>query len=96
MERKISMIKQQTSGREKPKTALELMKDSVMTYDKKTLAGDIAQQVGGEVIDTEKSIGYEQIIQENPDVIFVERRVNKASADNLLDEFQVKSSTCKV
>lgn len=92
MERKISMIKQQTVGREKPKTLiLELMKDSVMTYDKKTLAGDIAQQVGGEVIDTEKSIGYEQIIQENPDVIFfVVSESNYASADNLLDEFMKK------
>lgn len=44
---------------------------SLISYDSTKLAGNMAIRIGAQVPETSPVIGFEQLIQENPDVLFV-------------------------
>lgn len=51
---------------------IEFLGDSIYTYDKTTLGGDMAITVGADLLDTpEQTIGLEDLIELDPQVIFV-------------------------
>lgn len=72
MKTEIRLIQEKTQGTHKP-TALimEFAGNQVTTYGKDTLAGDILSKVNGELLPAERKIGFEQLIELNPDVIFL-------------------------
>ena len=94
MDQKIHFVQETTKGRTRPRALiLEVIKDQIMVYGKDTLAGDILMHVCGELIDTGRTISYEQIIEENPDVIFLVVSENKyASADLEARTFMEKAA----
>nr|WP_241230669.1 ABC transporter substrate-binding protein [Veillonella ratti] len=57
----------------KPKALIiELMGKDLRLYNENTLAGNIVEQVGGELLlPNESSTGYEELITLNPDVLFI-------------------------
>ncbi len=72
MKDEINYIQNNTAGREKPHAIIiEKQKDILKVYGKYTLAGNILERVNGRLIDTGVSINYEQLIEQNPDVIFL-------------------------
>lgn len=89
MNEEIRFVQQQTQGRHKARTIIvELQKDQLMVYGKNTLAGDILGRVNGQLIDTGGTISYEQMIDANPEVIFlVVSEESYASAGNLVQRF---------
>ena len=50
---------------------IELMKDKIWTYDETYLAGDMVKMMGGDLINTEREIGAEHIVELDPDVLIV-------------------------
>ncbi|MDD3192997.1 MAG: ABC transporter substrate-binding protein [Oscillospiraceae bacterium] len=69
----VAQIVDQSKNLEK-RTALivEFLGDSIYTYDKTTLGGDMAITVGADLLSTpEKTIGLEDLINLDPQVIFV-------------------------
>ena len=50
---------------------VEFMKDKIWTYDETYLAGDMVKAMGGNLINTEREIGEENIVELDPDVLIV-------------------------
>ena len=74
MEDTIEQVKAATADMEEKPTAmiLESWDDTFSNYGSSSLAGDMLTQLGGELINPEvSSIGKEDLIAANPDVIFV-------------------------
>jgi len=94
MNKKIEYVQENTRGKVKPRALImEIMKDNVMVYGKNTLAADILERVRGELVDTGRTISYEQIIDEDPEVIFfVVSEHHYASAQNRMKAFMEKPS----
>ncbi len=92
MKNKIASVQQATKDYNHPRTIIiEQMKDNYMVYGSNSLAGDILQQVNGELIQTGKTISYEEMIEANPDVIFmVYSEFNYANADKITSDFLSK------
>lgn len=74
MEDTIEQVKTATADMEEKPTAmiLESWDDTFSNYGSSSLAGDMLTQLGGELINPEvSSVGKEDLIAANPDVIFV-------------------------
>lgn len=50
---------------------IEFMGHNLVTYGDKTLAGDIARQAGAELVPVEHNLGREDLLQADPDVLFI-------------------------
>lgn len=55
----------------KPKVMVVEFLSSMISYDKTKLIGNIIEKIGGRVSETPSVIGFENIIKENPDILFV-------------------------
>lgn len=55
----------------KPKVMIVEFLSSMICYDKTKLVGDMVSRIGGQVEETPAVIGFENVIKENPDVLFV-------------------------
>lgn len=74
MRQEIKFVTDRTKGISKKTRALivEYMGRSIRVYGERTLAGDITRQLNGELLAAkETTIGAEQIVEMDPDVIFV-------------------------
>lgn len=74
MRQEINFVTEKTKGIKRKSRALiiEYMGRSVRVYGERTLAGDITRQLNGELLAAkETTIGIEQIVDMDPDVIFV-------------------------
>lgn len=70
--REIRRVRVETNGRIPQKTmVIELMGRTIINYDSGWIVGDMVQQLGGIMPVTSKRVGYEDLIDEDPDVIFV-------------------------
>ena len=67
----IADIRQQSRSEKKPKVMFVEFLSSMISYDATKLAGNMAARIGAEVPVTSPVIGFEQLIQEDPDVLFV-------------------------
>ena len=94
MQEKISYIQTNTLHRTRPRALIiEQMRDSYMVYGANSLAGDILRSVNGEIIAPGKNISYEEIIEANPDVIFmVYSENNYANAEKITENFINKAA----
>lgn len=89
MNKEIRFVQRQTQNRIKPRTIIvELQKDRLMVYGKNTLAGDILARVNGALVDTGDTISYEQMIDADPEVVFlIVSEESYTSAGNLVQRF---------
>lgn len=71
---------------------LEFMGDGIWNYDKTMLAGDMVTAMGGELLDTPKEFGKEDLINLDPEVLFVigsdASAIEKVTADPGLASLQ--------
>lgn len=68
----VERVTSQTKDQEKKSVLIvELMKDTIWTYDETYLAGDMVKLMGGDLINTEREIGAENIVGIDPDVLIV-------------------------
>lgn len=69
----VERVTKATGGREAQRVMiLEFMKDGIYVYGKNSLGGNMVTTLGGEVIEgASKTIGYEDLINLNPDIIYV-------------------------
>lgn len=89
MKEEISFVTNNTIGRRQPRAIIiEKQNDILSVYGKNTLAGDILKKVNGDIIDPGKSISYETLIDENPEVIFlIVSEDNYANAEHIAQQF---------
>ena len=84
MQEEIRYVQENTRGKERPRTLIiERMGNQFMSYGKDTLAADILRHVNGEPLSYERYIGFEQVVDANPEVIFLivsENRYSEAEA----------------
>ncbi len=86
MKAEVAKITEQTKGQKK-RTVLvfENMKDRIWNYQSDMLAGDMVIKMGGDLMDAPKDIGKEDIVNLDPEVIFVigstEERLKKVTED---------------
>lgn len=72
MEASVEEVMKVAEGQEKEKVLIvEFLGDTIRTYDKTTLAGDMVNKMGGELLDTQGQISAEDLVGLNPDVLFV-------------------------
>ena len=72
MQEEIRYVQENTRGKERPRTLIiERMGNQFMSYGKDTLAADILRHVNGEPLSYERYIGFEQVVDANPEVIFL-------------------------
>ena len=72
MKDEVARVTEATEGQEKKKVlVVEFMKDSIWNYDKTTLAGNMITEMGAELLDAAGDLGAEDLINLDPDVIFV-------------------------
>ena len=55
----------------KPKVMIVEFISSMISYDRTKLVGDMVSRIGGKVTETPAVIGFENVVKENPDVLFV-------------------------
>lgn len=55
----------------KPKVMIVEFISSMISYDNTKLVGDMVTRIGGKVAETPAVIGFENVVKENPDVLFV-------------------------
>ena len=55
----------------KPKVMIIEFLSSMISYDRTKLIGNMVEKISGRVSETPSVIGFENIIQENPDILFV-------------------------
>lgn len=67
----IREIREKTANEPKPKVMFVEFWSSLVSYDRTKLAGDMAASLGADVPTTPPVINLEQIIKEDPDVLFV-------------------------
>lgn len=70
-EETIREIREKTVNEPKPKVLFVEFWSSLVSYDRTKLAGDMAARIGADVPTTPAVISLEQIIEEDPDVLFV-------------------------
>lgn len=89
MKAEIARVQEETKGRKKPKTLiLEKAGREFMAYGKGMLAADILEHVHGETVPLDLYIGYEQVIRQNPEVVFlIVSEWNYKEADTILQAF---------
>lgn len=89
MKAQIGYINRVTEHRYHPRAIImEQMRDNYTVYGANSLPGDILKHVNGELIQTGKNISYEEMIEVNPDVIFlVYSEFSYADADMITAEF---------
>lgn len=79
----VARVTEAVEGREKQNVVvIEFMKDSIWNYDKTMLVGDMVSLMGGELMDLPSEIGAEDLINADPDVLFV------MGDDNTVAEFK--------
>ena len=72
MKQEVQAIKEQSRDCPRPKVMiLERLNGQLAVYDDTKLAGDICVQLGARVPHTNQVIGYEDLLAEDPDVLFV-------------------------
>lgn len=65
-------IRDRTADQKRPKVMiLDLLSSGIVSYGKNKIAGDIATHLGAVVPDTTAVISEEELMAENPDVVFV-------------------------
>ena len=68
----VARVKEAVADQEPQKVVVvEFMKDSIWNYDKTMLVGDMVAQMGGELMDLPSDIGAEDLLNANPDVLFI-------------------------
>lgn len=67
----IREIREKTANEMKPKVMFVEFWSSLVSYDRTKLAGDMAASIGADVPTTSAVINLEQLIKEDPDVLFV-------------------------
>ena len=68
----VARVTEAVAGQEKQKVVVvEFMKDSIWNYDKTMLVGDMVAQMGGELMDLPSDIGAEDLLNADPDVLFI-------------------------
>lgn len=67
----IENINENNKNYKKPKVMIIEFLSSIISYDRTKLVGDMVSRIGGDVKETPAVIGFENIIKENPDVLFV-------------------------
>lgn len=67
----IDLINSVTKDLYKPHVMIVEFLSSMISYDKTKLVGNMVTNIGGVVSETPPVIGYEDIMKENPDVLFV-------------------------
>lgn len=70
-EETVREIREKTANVPKPKVMFVEFLSSLISYDRTKLAGDMAARIGADVPTTPPVISFEQIIEEDPDVLFV-------------------------
>lgn len=72
MEAAVEKVTAATEGQDKKKVLIvEFLGDNISVYDDTMLAGDMVTKMGGELVDASGKIGAEDLVNLNPDVIFV-------------------------
>ena len=72
MQAEIRYVQENTRGKERPRTLIiERMGNQFMNYGEDTLAADILRHVNGDPLSYERYIGFEQVVDANPEVIFL-------------------------
>ena len=72
MRQEIDFVQSNTRGQPKPRTAiLEKQGMQFLVYGENSLAGDILRHVNGELVALGSSASYEQLIEADPEVIFL-------------------------
>lgn len=72
MQAEIRYVQENTRGKERPRTlVIERMGNQFMNYGEDTLAADILRHVNGDPLSYERYIGFEQVVDANPEVIFL-------------------------
>ena len=72
MKAEVERVTSQTKDMEKKSVLIvEFVKDKIWTYDETYLAGDMVKAMGGNLINTEREIGEENIVELDPDVLIV-------------------------
>lgn len=69
--RRINDVREQTSGQKKPKVMILDLLSTTISFGKNKIAGNIAYSLGANVPETTAAVSDEQIMKENPDVVFV-------------------------
>ena len=64
---------------------IEFLGDMIWNYDKTMLAGDMVTAMGGQLLDVPEDMGKEDIINADPDVIFVIGE-SEDSAKNFMED----------
>ena len=68
----VARVKAAVADQEPQKVVVvEFMKDSIWNYDKTMLVGDMVAQMGGELMDLPSDIGAEDLLNADPDVLFI-------------------------
>ncbi len=68
----VDYVQKQVQGQRKQRVLiLEFMGNSIITYDKSRLGGDMIKKLGGELVECGHNIDAETLIMLNPDVIFM-------------------------
>ena len=67
----IDEINEKAQGYPKPRVMLIELMSTFVSYDKSKLAGNMAEQIGAEAIETPAVITFEHIAKEDPDVLMV-------------------------
>ena len=84
MQEEIRYVQENTRGKERPRALIiERMGNQFMSYGEHTLAADILRHVNGAPLSYERYIGFEQVVDANPEVVFLivsEDRYKEAEA----------------
>lgn len=67
----IDDINRKTEKLDKPRVMIVEFMSSMVSYDRTKLVGNMVEKIGGRVAETPSVIGFENIIKEDPDVLFV-------------------------
>lgn len=90
MKQEIEDALTKTKGKEaQTVSVIEFLNDDISNYDASSLAGDMITQLGGELAAPDaKQVGKEDLVEQNPDVIFV------VYMENSGDDGEDVKSTC--
>ena len=68
---RINYITEQTGQQKKPKVMILDLLSTTISYGRNKIAGNLAYSLGADVPETTAAVSDEQIMKENPDVVFV-------------------------
>ena len=72
MQKEMQQIAALTVEQQKPKVmVIELMKNTITVYGENQLAGNMVTRLGAELLDSGNRVNYEELINLNPDVVFI-------------------------